>query len=112
MASTLLSVLGFCLLIGLCSAQCMIHQSQPGPHAVSHHCNLHGVVMSEGESLINSTTCMKCHCGADHNVYCCAMLSHYLVPDGCVVNVKECVQEIVHEVDGTPCQPLAAVSRK
>nr|XP_022310486.1 uncharacterized protein LOC111115880 [Crassostrea virginica] len=112
MRISIVVVLALSMFVGLCTAQCMMHQSQPSIHGHSHHCNLHGVVLSEGESYVNTTTCMKCHCGADHNVYCCAMLFHYMVPDGCVVNVKDCIQEIVYESDGSPCQALAAISRK
>lgn len=44
--------------------------------ASQHHCNLNGIGLDKGETYTNTTSCLKCHCGADHSVYCCAYDIH------------------------------------
>ncbi|XP_062598447.1 uncharacterized protein LOC134259864 isoform X2 [Saccostrea cucullata] len=112
MQSILVSVCFFFSFIVCCSAFCYtLTPSQHGAQASKHHCNLNGVGLAAGETYTNMTSCLKCHCAENHYVFCCSMISSYMLPEGCVVITKDCVQEIVYESDGSQCQPLAAVGK-
>ncbi|XP_062602788.1 uncharacterized protein LOC134264510 isoform X1 [Saccostrea cucullata] len=114
MQSILVKVFYFLCFVYFCTAACLIHTpppGEPGTQASKYHCNLNGVGLAAGETYTNMTSCLKCHCAENHYVFCCSMTSSYMLPEGCVVITKDCVQEIVYESDGSQCQPLAAVGK-
>ncbi|XP_062602786.1 uncharacterized protein LOC134264509 isoform X1 [Saccostrea cucullata] len=114
MQSILVIVFCFLCFIYFCTAACLTYpppQLGHGTHTSKHHCNLNGVGLAAGETYTNTTSCLKCECEENHYVSCCSMTSSYVLPEGCVVITKDCVQEIVHESDGSQCQPLMAIGK-
>ncbi|XP_062602780.1 uncharacterized protein LOC134264505 [Saccostrea cucullata] len=117
MKSIVLSLLWFVVLLGSCTGQCFsAHQLTPPPPGSTDppptHCNYSGMYLAPGEAHTDMTKCLRCHCGADLGLYCCSMLMHYTLPEGCVVIEKNCTQRIVHKSDGSPCQYYVSFSRK
>ncbi|XP_062598444.1 uncharacterized protein LOC134259863 [Saccostrea cucullata] len=110
MQSVLVILSYFLCFIYCCTAYCL---SYPPTQIQSskHHCNLNGVGLAAGETYTNTTSCLKCECDENHYVSCCSMTFSYVLPEGCVVITKDCVQEIVYESDGSQCQPLMAIGK-
>ncbi|XP_048748959.2 uncharacterized protein LOC125661107 [Ostrea edulis] len=104
------------LFIDVCAAQCMSYQRTPPPPGSKvpseDRCNLPDLELEPGKTYTNMTTCMQCHCAGDLTAYCCSLLLTYAVPEDCVVVTKDCVQKVVYKSDGSPCQPISAISKK